>query len=285
MALTITAQALRENAAADLGLMLKAKVEAVPASDQATISKLTDVSPDPERMRDSFILESGAVPATATRRIIAMQGDIITTSHAHGLAVDDEVRIYFLLTPEEMQAAIDEDIKKEWTRTRHEVTLLSTTNEYELPTWIQSKQQVEGVEFRDASDSTYIIEEPAVAYQLIETANIVTLRLIFVPSNIANIKAIIHARKFFTAFASEAATTTMPEPWAVRMAQVAIVHKAFSKHGQALKRLFGQEVVLAERELVKLRATFVPPYVARDYRADTHLETHQIGLEPERLGW
>jgi hypothetical protein len=290
MAVTTTRQQAKEAAADMLGLFLTATVDAVSGTS-VTITKLLDAAPDSDRMKNAFITKDGAV----FRRItVGPDGSgVCTISQAiSGLIADDTVGIYWLLNPEEWNNLVDEVLTSLYRVRRATITLVDETNEYALesvttPTGdIQAQTQILGFVFRETSTSN-ILEEDAAAVRIIEDDNGITLHLTRLPEQgNANLSLEVVYRSYYSALATDSTTTNCPYPLFVRALEVAALHKLVKRYGnKGVKAMFGMEMVIAERELARLKNDLIAPFEALPYRMQDHWDGVDIPSDLINPSW
>jgi len=175
-------------------------------------------------------------------------------------------QVYFLITPDDINKSIDSALENPQVRTieRTTITFVNNTNEYALPVGVHSKTQILGVYFRDSSTSD-VLEWSAPAWKAIEDDNAVTLHFITLPTFNSNVDFIVVWRKFFAALGSDADTTTCPKELIIPMAEFELFKKIFKTHGDTARRMFAQDMALAEKRVQEYVAAVISPAETREY--------------------
>jgi len=286
MAETATRKVVREACADTLGLLLQVTVDAKIDTDTYTINALADVSPDPERMRDSFLYSPVELEF---RRILnfgypTTNNVDISRAYTHDLGAATAAQIYFMLTPAEWDSVINEVLPEFYYIDRLTVVPIAGTTEYSLATatWLQTKGQVLNVFFEH---KTTKIPEAVGSYEFTEAANVLKLILHVYPPSADTYNLVVEARHNYGTLATDVATTTCPRDLWFNAVQVGGLHRIFKKYGTNIKRLFGQAVMIAERDLAAAKARSLPPLVSRQYHIDMAWSGPDFGFLPEEAAW
>lgn len=271
---TTTRKVIREAVAGELGLLHEDVVASVPSgvgNDQLELTKLADLTPDPERIRDSFIFHPNGTNYTNWRRILkfnfpASQKVSVTRAFDPVPVANEPVQVYFMLDIDEWNRCIDEALKDLFFVDRTAITWVNSpeTREYALPSWIQYQGQVLYVRNRYTATGKET-EEGLGSYSLIEDANAVTLKLPHAAPDTNTYQGVVAANHPYSALANDASTTTCPYPLLKANVKVHVLHKIFTKFGQTVKKNYGQAIMIAEKDLADAKAKWMPPLVARDY--------------------
>ncbi len=226
-------------------------------------------------------VERGVLGTTAST---ATAGDAITivaygqwrSISAHSFATDDVtvtrdyffevgtpqllVDFYFILTPAEINNAIDLALSKIWYRDTFAITLVTTENEYDLTSsgsWLKDPSQLIDMSYRfisdDALTTTYT---PCVNRRLLSDTDNLTVTLYDRPSDNVNTTLFVTGRRWYEATADDDATITAPLPLIRAAAKVEVLTKIFNKLGKSAKENFGMELTLTERELETMKARY-----------------------------
>jgi hypothetical protein len=350
MAETATRKTIREACADTLGLLLQVLVTIKVDADTYTIPALADVSPDPERMRDSFLYDSAgaefrrillfgyptnnnvdisraftysagtttaisdtSLTDTAQNWVVnALIGRVLTcntktmtitantatvatgtgwsgggnpgTPQAYTLSLLTAQQIYFMLSPDEWNSIINETLPDYYYIDRIAVTPITNTTEYSLATatWLQTKGQIIDVFFENITTK---IPEPVGSYEFTETANVLKLILHCSPPDAATYNIVVEARHNYAALATDATTTTCPYELWFNAVQVGGLHRIYKKYGSNIKRLFGQAVMIAERELANAKSKVLPPLTPRNLHMDVAWSGPDFDFLPEDASW
>ena len=367
MAETLTLKQIRELILGDAGLIMDALSAVFVDSNTYTIDKLADKSPDPYRMRDSFLYKpsndttaaytnavtvNGAHTASVTILDYTSAGDDVTagdvimvdssekmlvelvdaannkltvvrgfngttaaaytggetveqaagpefrrvtnfnypTSNnvdlSRGFTFNEDFvgQIIFLIDPDDADKSINAALENPQVRTieRTPITFINNTNEYALPTGIHSKTQILGVYLRDSSTSD-VIEQSAPAWKIIEDNNAATLHFIVIPTFSANVNFIVVWRKFFSPLTYDAETTTCPKELIVPQAEFELFKKIFKQHGDTARRMFAQDMALAEKRVQEYVAAVISPAETREYNINEPIYVPDV--LPKSYSW
>lgn len=263
MAVPTTLKVIREAVAGQLGLLIDTTIDAVPDSLHATINALADKSPDAERMRDSYLYQSGAF-----RRIVSFgypTTEDVTTARTHPF-VTGAAQVYFMLDPDDLNAAINEALQEYYYIETETIVPVTGTYIYALPTWVQQKGQIIGLKWRDISVLTTRPEENEVgSYRILEDANVLSVYINEQLRSVTTYDLQLRGRRNFSKLANDSATTTCPYKLIYGGAMVSVLHKIFNKFGKGVASLYGQKMMVAEKELMTLKNDWLPKLVAREF--------------------
>lgn len=279
MAETQTLKQIREGVTGKAGLLFDPVVATLVDGTHYTIDELADLSPDPFRMRDSYLYK----PTTEEfRRITNFNfptNNQVTIARAFTAnATINPAQIYFLLDVPELNRCINEALPSLYAIERTEIALVANDNEYALPAGVHTKTQVLNVLYRDSTGVTDFQESSAPAWKLIETGNAVTLHIITnekVPVT-TNTVAVIVWRKYYSTLANDAATTTCPRELIIPKVEMEVYKKLFKRHGAQAKAVFGQDLAIAEKDYMEARETIIAPAEAREYHLDEPVELPHV---------
>lgn len=268
MAVTTTLKTLREAVAGQLGLLMNVTID-TDADPIFTINDLLDKSPDAERLRDAYLYQSGVA-----RRIssIDVTGALVTVTRISAITTGAS-QIYSMLDPEDMNAAINEALQELYFIERESIALVANTYIYTLPTWVQQKGQILNIKWRDTSVlTTRPLEVEVSSYRIIEDANACQVFLSDALRSVTTYDLMVYGRKNYSTMASDASTTTCPYPLIFSVAMVKIIHRLFNKYGKGIASLYGPKMVVAEGEMAKNKADWLPKLVAREYVEEENWE-------------
>lgn len=283
MAKTVSRKTIREAAADECGLVIFCTADSVDTTAKTvTISKLADASPNPEWLKDSYLTKDGST----YRRIRSYDGTKVQlTDNLAGLVNGDSCQIYFLLTPEDLNALLDRDLQTELvTQHRTAIALAAGDNEYDLPTDVENTTDIIDITFRDTSSGTLVWEGEVGGVRFTESDNGLTVVLPHLPPTVANVSLVILHRKRYSALATDAATTTCPFDLAWTQLAVSLVNKISTKYGQGVGQKFNQVWARNNQKLQKLRAKHLPPITGRDFTWDNDFQ-QDIPMEILEGSW
>lgn len=268
MAQSVTRQAIREEAADFLGLLVRGVCSGFSTVDKTVIiDQLVRKVPNTEWLLHAFVTFDGVNFARITQQPTST--GLVTLSHnLLGLQIGNPLRIYLLLDVEEWNLLIDRTMTSElYRRVTYSTPIVAGTNEYALPAEIQTRADVIDVHFRDASTGmVWQSEAGIVRYR--EDGNAVTLLLGDLPAAIANLDLYIEYKKRYAALADDAATTTCPYDLAWSTVATNAVGRLQAKFGEAYSQKLQRQYNDALRMMLKLKQMHMPPVQARDYTYD-----------------
>lgn len=278
MAETIDRKTIREDVARSLGLLMEGVAGARTGlnADQVDIVKLADLTADAERMRDAYVFHPNATNETNWRRILRYGYPGNTTVDVSRdfdpvPTAADSLQVYFMLDLDDWNACTNRFLKNNYFIDRATVTLVENQLEYALTTagtqWVTSKGQVYSVRYR-LTTSGQEAENEVPNYTLVEDSGVITVKLHRVPPNPSTYQLIVAARRNFTALDADAETTVCPWPLLEAGVRYQVLTRIFSKFGTNIKRLYGPDLMQAEKDLADARAKWLPPITAREYVQD-----------------
>jgi hypothetical protein len=227
------------------------------------MEQLADKTPDGERLRDGYLYQSGE-----WRRITAFgfpSNTEVTVTRASGI-IAGAAQVYFMLDPDELNAAINEALKECYFIEVETIIPIANTYTYVLPTWVQKRGQVIGVKWRDISQlGTQPREVEVGSYSVKEDANACTLYINDPLQSVTTYDIQFSGRRNYSALANDSAITTCPYKLIFGMATVSILHKIFQKYGKGMAGLFGSKIMVAEKELMTLKNDWLPRLQTREY--------------------
>jgi hypothetical protein len=277
---------IRRKVAGDLGLLIEAPYTRVDA-DTATVDHLADVTPNPEIMRDAFFYVLSGSDAGEWSRITGFN---YPTNNNVDLAVgiladvtaDLLSEIYFMLDLDNWNRVVNEALTELWRWDRQTIPLIANTDEYALASWIQTSGQIGEVLFRDTNPSPPL-EGPVPAWTLQEDDNVLTLKILQLPAQVTNVNIVVKARRYYAELATDAATTTCPLQLITQAGVLKAAEKIFKTRGRAMRDLFGQTLIVAQKKLDEQKADHMPKIIAREFVHDGDWNpTRDFELTP---GW
>jgi len=299
MAINVSLKAITEDTAASLGRLIggadsPAKVTAAVDAKTFTIPRILDLVLDDETLRDWFLYigaKTDPVKPAEWRRVdtVSSSNVVCIQNFVDNIPVaNDLVQMYSILTPDQWRKAVNVGLGNLYFEDRVEVTLASGQNLYTpTATWLQSKGQILRYLFRDiSSGATNIIEESVAVIRPIEDDNGLSFYLPSVPASIANMKLVIVARHPYEILATDAATTTCPTPLLKAQAKWEALNLIYEYLGSArAKQLYGMTMVLAEQDLHKQRARWMPMATFQDIRDEEPWQGIDTSGIPTEWNW
>ncbi len=271
MAQTTTKKQLREGPAASLGLLTWVTCNANAESNNKVITcpDLADKVVDNERIKSFFIWRT----EDEWRRVASTDVPNATITVSRGFSDNNTANVTFglygVLSPDEWSTAINAAVNDKFYKDRIVVALVAGQKEYTPNAdWLQSKGQIIRMRWRDESSGATKPAEDEVAVAYPTEANH-TVKII-VPSQptVTNTSLVIEARHYYGGLAADNASVTLP----ARLAEAAVKHEAlkliFQKMGPSAKAVFGQQMVLTERELHEQEARWMDPGAKRDWSSE-----------------
>lgn len=283
MAVTTTLKVLREAVADQLGLLVNTTLSAA-ADPNFTAATLADKTPDAEKMRDSFLYQSVGWSRITTFGYPST--NIVTVARAGSGLANGVAQVYFMLDPDEFNAAINEAIQQLYFVEREAITLVANTYTYALPSWIQQKGQILSVKWRDITLlTTNPVEEEVNAWRVFEDNNACTLLIHDLLRSVTTYDIQVSGRRNYSSLASDSATTTCPYPLLFAACTVKVLHKIFNKYGKGIATLFGPKMQVSEGELAQMKADWLPRLAAREYVEDERWEGIDSNAEFDFPNW
>jgi len=168
--------------------------------------------------------------------------------------------IYFILNAHEINKSLDLALSKLWFKDEFSVTLTTTENQYDLTasaSWLTDPGQIIGLDYRVIDDAGLITRDtPCVNRKIISDQDTIEVILYDRPSDNDNTTLRVTARRWYELVGNEDATITCPLPLARAASKVEVLTKVFNKLGKSAKENFGMELVLADKELEKMKARY-----------------------------
>lgn len=276
---------------ADPTLVTVATAHFLAPGDQVTITGHTnaslnstfDVLTTPSATTFTVNVSTGYAGGTLGTVTISSQFRLITTTGLPGastvtlqrafstltaLPAGELLDFYLILSPDEWNNAANIAIQDKFFKDRVSIPLVAGQTEYStagIASWLQTKGQIIRARFRNTATAGAPIETEVAATYIQETAYAITF--IF-PSlsffDIANTTIEVDARRYFVALTTDGTTVTLP----YRLCVAAVKHEAlkliFQKLGPAAKRIYGQAMVLAERDLTEAEARWLDNVSMKD---------------------
>lgn len=171
---------------------------------------------------------------------------------------------------------LNEALPRLYYKARASVTLAAGDSEYNVSannTWLTRENQILAVRFRNTADATNPIEGAVAEVRFFETDGALTMRLPgFLPADIDNTTVVIEARHYHSELTSPTNNiVALPADLVVAEVKWEALKKIFIRLGPTAKKMYGQAMVLAERDVTELEAKFQTHTVARDWHGDENL--------------
>jgi hypothetical protein len=213
-----------------------------------------------------------------------------------GLSGGNEASVYFLLSPEDWNDSLNEALEELFKVVRVEIDIVAgdslypldsvTDAESDLCTWLQSRTQVYGVEYRRTNGATVSLEQLG-GVRFLENNNSLSVLLTMPPvTSDAGATLELVARKPYvwrdSLLSTDATTTNCPYKLAMVATQVKAFRLLFKRHGETMKRQFGAAIVIAERELTRTINELVPSMRPQPLMVD---ESFEPDIPPEMQRW
>lgn len=307
MATSITRRQIREGAAQDLGIFVPAVADYVNTSDfTVRIADALTKFPDEYHLMDAWLMgrESNDLGNTFYRVVKAWFNetkDTVQLASAPDFAATDDIGIYFLLSPEDWNNALNETLSELYKKVRVTITLTDGDNEYPIDdltdeegddcTWLQSRTQIYGVEVRTASGNIVDLQQWG-GVRFIEDNNSLTVHFTYLPATATGLTCVLVGRKPY-AWRGEGATghllsddddtTTCPYKLARYGLQVQVLNLLYKRHGGEMMRArFGGSRNVAMQQFAQAKHQFVPAMQPQTYEVD---ETFIADLPSEMQTW
>lgn len=239
---------------------------------------ISDAEADDERAVDSYLILRDDSAEPEWRRITAvhMALEQISINRAFDTAPADNTSaaVIGLLTPKQWNEAINEALTVLYFPDRHEITLTTTTNangtvtttrEYELPSWVLTRGQVRGFRYRHTTTSR---EDTVPRWRITEAITGLTVVLMDLPSAVSTYTLILEATRWHSRLDQDDWGTTCPLPLWQAAVEVAAIHKVYKQYGDVFKRQFAQDLAIAERALLQMRGAILPTVMTQEYTTE-----------------
>jgi hypothetical protein len=262
---------IREWVASKLGRLHRVSIT-VDGGDPTLydVPELPDITGDEERIADWYLMLDDGSATPEWRRVTSasLSASQLSISRAFAAApvAGEAAVLYGLLNPDEWNEAINEALTTLYFPDRHEITLVEDEREYALPTWVQTRGQVIGVRYRNLTTAR---EEPVPRFRIHESmSDGVKLVLMDDPWSPSSYSLILEASRWHSRLDEDDWGTTCPQQLWQAAVEVSALHKVMKKYGQRFKAQFAQDLAIAERELLQMRAAILPTVQAREYATD-----------------
>lgn len=274
MALTIDRVTIRESAAKSLGLLHSFTCNTNTVSPHSSIicPTILDLAIDNERFQYAYLWKS----AGEWRQVDTVDRVNATFVLSRGFAaqvnVNAVLKAYGTLTPDDWDEACDEGLEDKFYLDRVGITLVADQREYNISNsanWIQTQGQIGRMRFRYLGDGSTKPQEQdlPVAYAF-DTDHVVKV-IVPAQADVANTTLQVEARHYYKApFTNDASTITLPSRLAIAAVRYAALKKIFQRLGVKAKQIFGQSMVLCEKELAEEEARWMPRSAQRDWQSE-----------------
>lgn len=290
--MTIAKQALREEVSRGIRLRVRGVISGKVVGPPVTIdlAAVGAILPQSNSPISSYVHKPGDADFVRIKTYVADDARLTLNADTAGvLANDDVVDVYSVLTPDDWNGAIDAGLVREGRRMQTTVTLTSGQPEYGLTALaaaLVSKEQVEEVTLRHTDGTNVLYEEPYPAYILRENDGVVTLQLHTVPGVLTNMTVEVYWKQFYTALATDAATTTCPDELAKAAVRVQALNVAWTIMGEeAAKDMFASELGKAIADLGDIRMQLRPRVKAVPIRHATPYSGPDLAVMPGGWRW
>lgn len=286
--MSATRQEIREFVAGKLGRMYLVTITKDAGSDVIMdCPGLSDLIEDDERFIDSWVIIRDDTATPEWRRITASSAslDQFTINRAFTTAPSSQSAcILELLSPDEWNAAIDEALTELYFPERAEIPLTTyldsngntlVTTEYDLPDWVQTRGQLKGLYYRDL---TYGKESAVPRYKVFESSAGVRVVIVDAPASTwaTTYTLVVDATRWHPKLLDDTYSTNCPQQLWQAAVEVAALHKVLKKYGQRFKAQFAQDLAIAERKLLQMRAAILPVVQPREFNTDDDWEGPDI---------
>jgi len=296
MAINVSLKALAEGTAEALKRFIPATITGVPGDAKTfPVARITDLVVDDETLRDWFLYIAAKTGPPAKpaewRRVDTISGSniVCVQNFVDNVPVSgDIIQLYSILTPDEWRTAVKLALGNLSYEYRLEIPLETGKNLYTpTATWLQSKGQIQRYIFRDVSSgATNIYEESAPVVRPIENANGLSFYIPAIPLSITNVSLFIVARRPYDIITADGDTTTCPLPLIRAQAKWEALMLIREYLGSArAKQLYGMTMVVAEQELAKAKARWMPTVSFQEPREEEAWEGVDTGWIPTEWSW
>jgi len=254
------------------------------------VAAVGDLIPQSEAPISAYIWELGEAEENFAR-ITAYDAatNRLTLNRDPGLAANDAVDIYLILTTVDWNAAINKALPRLFRVERVSITPVSGEPEYALAgpaPWLIAREQIEAVKIRKTDGTTLLYEEAYPAWELSLTDNQATLRLHTLPEDVTDVLFIIEGRRFYDRLAFDSDTTTCPDELVKAAVRVEALSTIWSLMGmEAAKSMFGEELGLALNELGDAKRRFLPRVTPHPIQFPAPYVGPELALRPNEFRW
>jgi hypothetical protein len=92
--------------------------------------------------------------------------------------------------------------------------------------------------------------------------------IIDAPPSVATYSLVVEGLRWHAALDDDDSETLCPQQLWQAAVEVSAIHKVYKKYGDRFKREFAQDLAIAERKLLQMRASVLPTIQAREYNTD-----------------
>lgn len=291
MALATTRKQLREDVSALLRLRRQGTVAAVSAASPhyVDVPSLGQALPQSLAPIAAYLVKGDYSDLRRITDYDAVLGRVFFAGSTNPFTLGEVVHVYFILQPDEWNLLINTALAKLFTTTLHTIappTLSDNKSDYSLPAWVSSREQVQRVVVRRAPTGQPIREAEHPAWSVIVGDNQATL-LLHAPIAVdASTSLVVHLRKPYDKLASDAATTTCPEPLARAAVKVEALRMLWHLMGEEeAKRMFGSELQLAMSELAEAKARHMPKMLPQPLTSPQAFAGPELPYPPLAWRW
>lgn len=268
--MALTRKQIRESGAKALGVYVDL---GSPASNSAnglvgTFNKVADLAVDNEKFRWSYLYNSTDAEFRLVTNTVASNGlTTVQRAFTNSILTTKSYQLYGILSPDEWNDIIDEEaLPNLYYRDRFTITLIAGTTEYNATntaSWLTTVEQIIRIRFKNDQDANApAYAEAPVVYPYQGGDGVVTISI---PSFNDVDKLLVEGRHYYTALGNETNTVAGPPKLFTTKAKHEALQRIFHTMGPAAKKIFGQQMVLVERNLAEVEKRFQSHTVMRDY--------------------
>ena len=198
-----------------------------------------------------------------------------------------KIHLFLVLSPDEWLNALNAALIRMFYEDRASITLVAGTSEYDVSavnTWLTRKNQIKRTRFRNTAVALNPIESEVPVVYFREVGEVLTM--LFpgaLPSDVDNTVVILEARHYHAGgLTGFTASLTFPLSLLIAEVKWEALKLVFSKMGASAKRLFGQQMVIAERDLREAESRFLDISVKRDWQDEIE---PVVGDAEATVGW
>lgn len=287
---------IRTEIARSAGLMDElGAVSAVANLSSFTVPKAADLNPDAQRTLDSYLFLRDRGEYRRVTSYDPATGTFTVNRNFAAVQAGDAVELYYLLTPDDWNAVINDTVRQLWYVSSKDATLFAGAYSYTI---IDVRpEEVKDVRFIRSGVGNEFDSMPASEYRLEPRDDDVVVH--FVTGTIPDPSAWflrVYILKRGEAMTSDQGTTQQETVWSQQLRNIprdlwfwgSVFHGLVlvkGKFGPQVGRLFDQRIVLAEREFNKAKQELLPRLSTREYHWDEVWQGPDVNPNLVSPGW
>lgn len=283
MADTLTFKQLVIEVADDLGCHVQkvtsgASSQTTEADDTVPIASLRDLAIDDLKYRYWYLALDSDL---STFRLVKSTGLptngnlVMTRGFASAVGSGSTVHAFMVLDPDNWKLACNNGLRDKYIEARFAVPFAADRSEYNLTEaapWLKTAGQILRMRLRDENSGHLMpLEYELPVVRPFDDYGSVKLQLpkAYAQSNAMNKSMVISARRYYDKLTSDSDVIQIVASRLIRSAcKFEALKLIFSTLGPAARQKWGQQMVLAEKELAEEEARWMPTTVKRDWQTE-----------------